>query len=621
LQGAPHTISGGAIQQLRFSPDGEVLAITSSDPDDGQQRAIVELVDPRTHRLRLRLAGATRGGDRGADLPAFPDRAPFVMANVVFLGSTGDLVVALIHGDAPNGPASVLYRVDGGTGAIERELRVGRRGAVGPSVTADGRRLLLTSAGDHKTWEIDTGTLRVRRTFPVGDLTGVVSPDGRVFVMGSGSGRVRSLDLRSGRVRAFRDRHDGAVVRAAFAPGGDALLTSDADGQVIEWDVGSGTVAQRFTGHSGEVGGLDVSADGRTLVTAATDGRAIVWDIAGDRRLDRRFSVGAPFEMPSPDTPRGSALSPDGRTLAVTHSTGTVDLVDTGTLRRRATVQAIRGHATVVAFSPDGRLLAIGGESGRIVLLDTRTLRGAGELTGLGHDVESLAFSPDGRLLAASEVHVRPTPVRMWDVRRRTRTRFRPVTTASSLAFSPDGRLIAMAAGGAGTEMLEARSGRLVKALQTADSSRSVAFSPDGDLLVVGLYNGMVAVYSTRDWKQISRPIEAHTERVTHAGFTPDGRVLATAGADGSAALWDVATQKPIGAPVAVAPGSFTSAAFTPDGSHLFAVSTRGDAVRLDATPEAWKRHACLVAGRDLTPDEWHDVLPERPYRTVCSRG
>ena len=30
---------------------------------------------------------------------------------------------------------------------------------------------------------------------------------------------------------------------------------------------------------------------------------------------------------------------------------------------------------------------------------------------------------------------------------------------------------------------------------------------------------------------------------------------------------------------------------------------------------QAWKRHACLVAGRTLTADEWQEALPGRPYQ------
>ena len=73
------------------------------------------------------------------------------------------------------------------------------------------------------------------------------------------------------------------------------------------------------------------------------------------------------------------------------------------------------------------------------------------------------------------------------------------------------------------------------------------------------------------------------------------------------------------GTPLTLEPETFVSADFSPDGSNLFAVSTSGEGLRLKASPESWKRHACVVAGRDLTAQEWKDVLPDRPYRTVCS--
>jgi hypothetical protein len=27
----------------------------------------------------------------------------------------------------------------------------------------------------------------------------------------------------------------------------------------------------------------------------------------------------------------------------------------------------------------------------------------------------------------------------------------------------------------------------------------------------------------------------------------------------------------------------------------------------------------CLVAGRDLTETEWHEILPDRAYRRICT--
>jgi hypothetical protein len=67
-----------------------------------------------------------------------------------------------------------------------------------------------------------------------------------------------------------------------------------------------------------------------------------------------------------------------------------------------------------------------------------------------------------------------------------------------------------------------------------------------------------------------------------------------------------------------VEPNTFASAALSPNGSRLFAISTRGQGVSFDISPRDWNRHACLVAGHDLTTREWRDSVPGRPYQAVC---
>jgi WD40 repeat protein len=297
-------------------------------------------------------------------------------------------------------------------------------------------------------------------------------------------------------------------------------------------------------------------------------------------------------------------------------------LIDTVTLRRRRSFRAMEAAAFAVAFSPDGRLLAVAGGEGRITLWNARTLARVGELEGMTGIPPYVAFSPDGKLLAAAEAHPDgpfvPAPLRVWDVQSQTLTAFGGRSALGSVAFSPGGQLIAAAAGTLGTEIREVGTGRLVKRVDTGDPPRSVAFSPDGGLLFVGQYDGGGQLFSTTSWRPVGRPLHAHAGRINSATFTPDGGTLVTAAADGTAVLSDSKTQKTIGPPLELAPSTYVSAALSPDGSRLFAVSTRGKGISFDMSREAWKRHACLVAGRDLTAAEWKSALPAQPYQAIC---
>ena len=200
-------------------------------------------------------------------------------------------------------------------------------------------------------------------------------------------------------------------------------------------------------------------------------------------------------------------------------------------------------------------------------------------------------------------------------------------TTADLIAFSPNGKLIAGAADFRGTDIRDARTGRLVKRMPVGDLSgqrdysRSVAFSPDGDLLFVGQFDGTGRLFSTETWKPVGRPLRGshgadhlpgvharrphadHRRRGRHGRALGRGDPEADRGAAGARAE------------------HWTSAALSPDGSRLYAISTRGEGISFDMSPEAWKRHACLVAGRELTADEWSEALPERPYQSACPGG
>lgn len=311
---------------------------------------------------------------------------------------------------------------------------------------------------------------------------------------------------------------------------------------------------------------------------------------------------------------------------------------DAESLTARARFRALRGYAAAVDFSPDGRLIAVSGMDGQLTLTDARSLELVADLKGMRTPSQAIAFSPDGRFLAAAEIgpvvdggpdeplsipvqrrRRAPAPsVRLWDVRRRAEVRVLSKLPSASLAFSPDGRLLAMSGYDRPVEVRDVSTGRLVARLETDDYSRSVAFSPDGRLLVTGDYGGAAQLWDTDGFERSGAALQAHAARIQSIDFTRDGGTFATAGADGKVQLWDLATRKPIGTALTIEENAFLSAEFAHDGDRLFAVSEFGRGVRWEVSPEAWKHHACAIAGRPMTENEWADALPDRPFRPVC---
>ena len=310
-----------------------------------------------------------------ADRPARFPATNYIVAELAFLPNGRDLAIEQIH----NAPTRMGRRRCCAGSTDDRR----RRGA-GPSggqtlsdqlVHDRGSPAPVHDQPEGRHHNDRPARLRRLQRWPVGDLSGSVSPDGRLFALGSPRGEVRVLDLRSGRSRPFRGRQSGPVRRLAFTPDRRTLVTSHDDGDVLVWDVARGELVRRSRATSGAALGLEISADGRTLYSAGDDERALVWDLAGDRRLVRPFDAGPPFVAADDRSPHGLAISPDGRTVAVAQTDGTVDLIDAQTLERPRRRARWTGFAAAVVFSPDGQLLAIAGEGGQVTLWDARTLR------------------------------------------------------------------------------------------------------------------------------------------------------------------------------------------------------------------------------------------------------
>jgi hypothetical protein len=82
--------------------------------------------------------------------------------------------------------------------------------------------------------------------------------------------------------------------------------------------------------------------------------------------------------------------------------------------------------------------------------------------------------------------------------------------------------------------------------------------------------------------------------------------------------LWSSSSLQEIGSTLASVSGSWGDLRFTPGGRELIAVHDDGTGEVWPMTVDAWKRHACAVAGRNLTLEEWSRFVTGYSYTRVC---
>ena len=230
--------------------------------------------------------------------------------------------------------------------------------------------------------------------------------------------------------------------------------------------------------------------------------------------------------------------------------------------------------ASGVAISPDGRLVATAGVDGmmRVYELAAGREMATEQVQGTLQDVD---FSPDGRRLAAAGLG---GDIVVWNVRRR----------ASERTISH---------------------GELILAIR---------FAPDGKTIATGDLRGNVDFWDASSGRRVGHTLGGHNALVLSVSFDPTGARLATTSGDGNFRLWDVASGKLIGSPL---PGADTGGwgLLSPDGKYLVGVFGSGTGAVWNVDHDDWAAHACRVAHRNLTQREWRDLVPERPYRAVCS--
>jgi len=621
---------GTGTDRASFSPDGRTLVFaTSSD-----ELVLVD-VATRTDRGHVRTKGPV-------DAIAFaPDGTRLLTAEVL---QRTELLI-------PRDPVT-LEQSAPSVRTARGEDQVAPLASFAMAFSPDGRSLITTRPGRGPTlvWNADLGLVR---RLPLGGNEIAVSPNGRVaaIVKNTGEGgsheetRVAFVNIRTGVSRVTSVAHGAAAstqfetTGVAFAPDGRTVVTAGNDSRLVTWDVGTASI-RTSSGGTGNVPlrGPEISPDGTTAFTTDRNRDVVLWDLTGNNSLARSFTAGSGFgQWPY------FAMSPNERVIAVASApgaqfgvSGTIALIDTSSLRVVRRIGYRSSSPMGLAFSPDSSTLAVGSwndsprAQGSVRLWDVASGRPeTPELLGAeGTQVWAFAFSPDGRTLVGGgpvRDHGSGARAFVWDLSEggRLEGHVAAPQPINQLAYTPDGSLLSAVTGQSeGGNLMTWDAGSLATVLNVPIDNvgvYSADVSNDGRTIVTGGQAGP-RIWDIATGNPLGPALTGLNGFAATVDMSSDGSTIVGADGSGHVVLWDVQTGTTIGDPLP-GPGpndNWLAAYFTPDGRHVFVVSETGSGWVWDVDPSDWETMACRVAGRSLTPQEWQEFLPDRPYHATC---
>ncbi|MFQ4146142.1 eIF2A-related protein [Chlorogloeopsis sp. ULAP02] len=245
-------------------------------------------------------------------------------------------------------------------------------------------------------------------------------------------------------------------------------------------------------------------------------------------------------------TAMDAAFSPDGKTIATTHTDGYIRLWDVVSSQPLMTYQGHLGIVWGVVFSPDGRMLATGGEDRSVKIWDIKTGQCLKTLFGHSDGVRTVIYTQNGAKLISSSTD---STIRIWDTSTGECIKVLQGHTSGvwAIALSPIpfirgvGGILASGSDDNTIKLWDITTGCCIKILQGhTDWIRSIAFSTQG-LLASSSLDGTVRIWDVDKGRCVDI-LKGHTNGVYTICFIGDGNILASSSLDSTVRLWNVTT-------------------------------------------------------------------------------
>ncbi len=445
------------------------------------------------------------------------------------------------------------------------------------------------------------------------------SADGGLLAVSSSSG-IYLYDSKTYQESIYFPQVD--IHDMAFSPDGKTLSAVSDTFYVVtvkQWDLASSSELHSWSVDKNPQLNQSVidpiaalSPDGRTAAISFDENTVKLWDVVSGKELhslSMRFAVDVAF-------------SPDGKTLASAVA-NQVTLWNVSSGSQLRTLDTAPENISL-AFSPDGRTLAVGADNSDWNFADNNTtlwdVTSGLQLQSFKSDLPfsmatvaafGLAFSPDGKELASGTA--RGTSVKLWEAASGNELHSLNVSNLESLAFSPDGKtLVSVSSVGEDpVKLWDAATGNQVNSLKGDNVSGKVIFSPDSRTLAYASDDFTVRLRDVTSGEV--RILSGHPSYVSGLAFSPDSKTLASGSAEDQLSpginilkLWDVVSGSELHT-LNGHSGGVTGVVFSPDGKTLASGS-------IDQTIKLWEAasgselrtlsgHTSMVYGVAFSPD------------------
>jgi WD40 repeat protein len=565
---------------LAFSPDGEQLAITSSN------------VGVVIHSARDGKKLAEWDGPLGDTCQFSPDGRQLL--------ESGNTRPVNLH-DATTG----------------RLLWAATR--IGPAVFDPSGQFILV-ASDEKVRLLnpkDGSELRELADVRSFASSLAIRPDGNRALIGQRNGFVRCVDLKDGRVLFETRAGTSAVHSVAYTPDGTRFVTwtflSDKRLSLQVWDAESGAFLRSLLG-----GGINSTYGGRVRIhpisgELVASGRPWkVWDIGECPREKWLFT---------PTVARSIGFwRMDDWVFVCSGENGRICKMSLVDLQRKEPrdqpLWKPGPHSyRTISVSADGRFAVVGGGVPTRVICFLR-LNGqkveAVQTTQFerknipGLDIEGVALSPLGDRLWLNGVVLDPSTGA--ELLRRDR---RGIASSSAACWLNNTQVVTAdvakkARGQDGSEeqlvLWDATTGQRLRTVVNPSPIFTLAVAPDGKTVAEAGADKMVRLRDAATLEVLDE-FRAHDDAITALAFHPNRPILATGSADLTIKLWDLDTGRKLDE-FRGHTSAMESIAFSPSGRRLGSVSA------YDRTTRIWEPESLNPdAATKIKADGWEDLL------------